>query len=443
MRRFSSSSGVIDVLVKIPKFLNFICFKFNKDATIMRLLMLSWEYPPNVVGGLGRHVAELAPALAQQGVNVHVATPTSSIVQTATVVEDGVTVHRVFAPALNMQAEIFERVTAVNRTLKNYVFQNGEVYDLVHVHDWLTGFAGIELQQTWGCPLIATVHATERGRARGHIGSDLQRAIDDAERSLINEATHLIVCSRFMANEVQAFFHASPSRIDVVPNGVNIDSLSNHRTDDDLEAFRANYAEPDDLIVFTVTRLVHEKGVHRLLEAAPRIFAACPQARIIVAGKGPEAKNLMSQVEQSGVSDRVNFVGFVSDEERNSFYKIATCAVFPSLYEPFGIVALEAMGLGCPVIVSDVGGLSEIIKHGENGLTIYPDNAESAAWGILHILQNPALAQEFAREAHDYVEEIFNWPRIARLTRAVYRRTLSKHRFAKANKKLFDSVSEL
>ncbi len=392
----------------------------------MKLLMLSWEYPPNVIGGLGRHVAELAPALAAQGVDVHVVTPVSTQFGEIVTIEKGVTVHRVYAPVVNSDTNIYDRVVKANQTLEYYIKQLDVVFDLIHVHDWLTGFVGNNLQQFWQKPLLATIHATERGRGRGYIGNDLQRAIDNAERDLIQQATHLIVCSHHMSDEVQSFFHTSSNRIDVVPNGVNIGDLVSQCDDKDLTAFRAKYADPDDLIVFTVIRLVYEKGVHRLVDAAPRIFAECPQARIIIAGKGPEAENLVNQAHHLGVADRVHFVGFVSDEERNCFYKVASCAIFPSLYEPFGIVALEAMALHCPVVVSDVGGLAEIVKHSENGVTIYPDDADSAAWGVLRILTHPEWAELYAANAYRHVEQLYNWSRIARLTRAVYRRMLNK-----------------
>ncbi len=392
----------------------------------MKLLMLSWEYPPNVVGGLGRHVAELAPALAQQGVDIHVVTPVATEFAEPVACEGTLTVHRVHTPVVNADNNIYDRVVEANQKIEHYVNQLDESFDLIHVHDWLTGFAGIDLQQAWHCPLLATIHATERGRGRGYIGNDLQRAIDNAERDLIQQATHLIVCSHYMSHEVQSFFHTSPRRIDVVPNGVNIADLNNHCPENNLVEFKARYADPDDLIIFTVTRLVYEKGVHRLVEAAPQIFAECPTARLIIAGKGPEAEHLKQQAAELGLSDRINFAGFISDEERNCFYKTAACAVFPSLYEPFGIVALEAMALRCPVVVSDVGGLSEIVNHGENGVTIYPDDAESAAWGVLRMLQNPDWARKHADNGYHYVDQLFNWPRIARLTRAVYRRLLNK-----------------
>ncbi|MCB0154802.1 MAG: glycosyltransferase family 4 protein [Anaerolineae bacterium] len=410
----------------------------------MRLLILSWEYPPYVVGGLGRHVAELAPALAQQNVEVHVITPTATIQHVAVVEEQLVHVHRVFAPGLTAKTDIYNQVIQVNRTLENYVMHQlvEEKFDLVHVHDWLTAFAGIKLQRAKGWPLIATIHATERGRGRGYIGNDLQRRIDETERMLIQDADHVIVCSRFMAEEVRSFFHTPPSRIDVVPNGVNIADMQVNCTPAERLAFRAKYAEPADLIIFSVTRLVYEKGIHRLVEAAPQILAEFPQARIIIAGKGPEAETLKHQVDYLGVSRRVNFVGFISDEERNLFYKVANCAIFPSIYEPFGIVALEAMATGCPVIVSDVGGLSEIIDHTRTGITIYPDDAGSVTWGVLRILNDAEAAQQNAVNAFRYVEQLYNWPRIARLTRAVYNRVFNAAQ-VRMKQKSFDSTSQL
>lgn len=410
----------------------------------MRILMLSWEYPPHMAGGLGRHVAELAPKLAQQGIDVHVVTPEFIRRDLPVEFENGVTVHRVFVPVLNQQVDIYGRAMAGNEVLAAYVRQlseQGTQYDLIHTHDWLTGFAGIELKKFLGCPLVATIHATERGRLRGHISTDLQWSIDNAERTLLEEATCVIVCSRYMFNEVQYFFQVPAEKLTIVPNGVNIAELGNGYNPAQLASFKARYAEASDRIVFTVSRLVYEKGVHLLVRAAPRILAEYPEARIIIAGKGPEGTNLERQAHQLGVADRVNFIGFVTDEDRNQLFKVAGCAVFPSLYEPFGIVALEAMALGCPVVVSDVGGLSEVVTHTDTGVTVFADNPDSVAWGVLHALADSERARRYAVKARQTVEQFFSWQRIAGLTIRVYRDVLEEggHKVEEESK-LFDSA---
>jgi glycosyltransferase involved in cell wall biosynthesis len=390
--------------------------------------MLSWEYPPYMAGGLGRHVAELAPMLARQGIDVHLVIPVFTPQNLPIESADGITVHRVFVPILDQEVDIYGQALAANEALELYAHQlreKGQLFDLIHTHDWLTGFAAIGLKKAWNCPLVVTIHATERGRLRGHIGSPLQWSIDNAERSLLEEASCVIVCSYYMFNEVQYFFQTPANKLNIVPNGVSIASLHDGYRQEGLVAFKNRYAAADDLIVFTISRLVYEKGVHLLVRATPYILSNCPQAHIIIAGKGPERENLIKQAEQLGVADRVKFIGFVTDEERNQLFEVANCAAFPSLYEPFGIVALEAMALGCPVVVSDVGGLSEVVTHTENGVTVFPDNPDSVAWGVLHVLSDPGRAQQYARKAYNMVEQNFNWSRIAQLTVDVYRNILA------------------
>ncbi len=396
----------------------------------MRILMLSWEYPPHVVGGMGRHVGELAPALAQQGLQVNVVVPVIKDVGHSTSEVDGLSVHRVLVPNFDILGDIYSQALEVNNIIEAYLRQMSETYgkcDLIHVHDWLTSFAGMALQNAWNCPLVATVHATERGRNRGHLNSSLQQSIDRAEHELVNQADRVIVCSRYMANEAQYFFQVPNHKLEIVPNGVNMADLQLKHTPETLAAFRSKYAAPEDQIVFTISRLVYEKGVHLLVQAIPRVLQECPQARLIIAGRGPEKNNLKQQAEHLGVADRVDFIGFITDEERNLFFEIADCAIFASLYEPFGIVALEAMALGCPLIVSDVGGFSEMVKHAETGTKIYPDNVDSTAWGIVHALTNPEWSKQHAVKARQSVERLFNWPRIASLTIDVYRRTLGSN----------------
>lgn len=390
----------------------------------MKILMLSWEYPPYVVGGMGRHVAELVPALARQDIEIHVVTPVSDVKWADIFIEDTITVHRVFTPALTAETDIYQRAIAVNQSLENYIRQINQKsrYDLLHTHDWLTGPAAIALQANGDLSLVVTIHATERGRNRGNLQTELQHAIDRLECQLAQTADRLIVCSRHMADEVEQFFQVADSQI--IPNGVNLAHLRDGHNPAQLTAFRAEYARPEEKVVFTIARLVYEKGIHILLQAAPAILARCPQTRFIIAGKGPEADKLKQQTHYLGLADRVQFTGFISDEARNQLFQVADCAVFPSLYEPFGIVALEAMALGSSLVVSDVGGLAEIVRHGKTGIKVYPDNVESTAWGVIHALTHPDWAKNHAQRARQTVENQFTWPHIARQTIGLYSQLL-------------------
>ncbi len=394
----------------------------------MRVLMTSWEYPPHVVGGLGAHVGALAPALARLGVEVHVVTPlkTDSAPEE---VEQGVFVHRV-APDPSVQApwQFYDQVLAENAGLESASLSLRDRlggFDLAHNHDWLTSFAARRVKNMLHLPLVATIHATERGRGRGQLGSDQARRINEAEWWLTYEAWRVICCAQYMAGEVRRYFEAPADKLDVVPNGVDPNRFA-YLDGVDLHAFRARYAAPEDKLVLFVGRIVREKGAEVLVRAAPKVLAAAPNTRIVIAGRGPELDNLRQVVAQFSLQRRVNLAGFVDDASRDKLYVTADCAVFPSLYEPFGIVALEAMAAHTPVVVSDVGGLREVVRHAGTGITIYPGDPDSCAWGILHTLQHPEWAHMRAENAYRTILETFNWDTVARQTLSVYERVLAE-----------------
>jgi glycosyltransferase involved in cell wall biosynthesis len=284
------------------------------------------------------------------------------------------------------------------------------------------------LKHEFRLPLVATIHATERGRVRGGtLHTELQLTIHGAEWWLVYEAWRVIACSHHMAWEVQTYFHAPAEKIDVVPNGIAPYS-NGHLSQDDLVECRSRYGTSGRQIVFAVGRLVYEKGFHLLIEAVPHILAEFPDTQFVIAGRGPEALHLAQQASRLGVADSVTFPGYISDKERDCLYRVAACAVFPSLYEPFGIVALEAMAAGCPVVVSEVGGLREVVHHGKTGITVYPDDVRSIAWGVLRVLRHPVLAEARAHKARQMVQLVFNWDRIAAQTISVYQRVLEERR---------------
>ena len=372
----------------------------------MRILMFTWEYPPHVVGGLGKHTAELLPPLASlPGMDLHVVTPRWA--GGAPLEKLGAaTIHRVDSPLI--EGDFYTGAWQTNQRLEEYalrLWQETGPFDLVHVHDWLVAFAGVAFKRSYKVPLLSTIHATERGRGRGSLASDQARAIHHVEWWLTYESWRVIACSQYMANEISSYFGCPPDKIDVVPNGVDtarFDQLEGQ----DFTLLRNRYALPSEQIVFSVGRVVYEKGMQVLVRAMPLVLGQQPEAKAVIAGKGPELEALRSLAWSLGVGEKVLVAGFVADDDRDRLFKVADCAVFPSLYEPFGIVALEAMAARCPVVVSEVGGLRDVVKHAETGITVYPDDPGSLAWGVVHTLQHPQWAAARVAKAYHVAREI-------------------------------------
>lgn len=387
----------------------------------MRILMLSWEYPPKVVGGLARHVQELSETLAERGHEVHVLTSDCSGEPLETT-KNGVYVHRsrggypvsgdFYASVLTLNFAMLERIVALGL----------EAPSVIHAHDWLVAYAAAALKHAWHRPLVATIHATEWGRNQG-LHNDLSRRISDAEWWLTYEAWQVITCSFHMRDEVRGVFQVPVDKISVIPNGVKRQLFQKAPG---AAAIRERFAGPGEKLVFFVGRLVREKGAGVLLEASPKILHYAPGTRLVIAGTGPLADELRDRAVAQGVSDRVHFPGFIDDATRNALLATADVAVYPSTYEPFGIVALEAMAAGTPVVVSDTGGFSEVVVHGVNGLKAYAGDADSLANNVLTLLHNPDLAKELAAQAMEDVRDDFDWAGIAASTEGVYRRVLAE-----------------
>ena len=393
----------------------------------MRVLMFTWEYPPHVVGGLGKHVTELAPALVGQGVELHIVTPRWAGGKKE---EHAGSLHiyRVSPPDGPFD-DVNDSAERTNARLGDFAEElSNDVggFDLVHVHDWLVAFAGERLKHAHKVPLVATIHATEMGRNHGHLYADLQQTIHSVEWWLAYEAWRVICCSQFMAWEVQTYFQSPSDKIDVIPNGVDTARFDRWQGVD-LSNFRRRYATPEEKIVFYVGRVVYEKGVQVLLDAAPKVLAQFPQARFVIAGTGTMLGELRHRVEAQGLGGKVTLTGFVSDEDRDRLLTLADCVVFPSLYEPFGIVALEAMAARCPVIVAEVGGLREVVEPEVTGTWVWPDRPDSLAWGILRALDQPEYVQKMAMAAYERARTVYDWSRIARITQFAYRRVWKEY----------------
>lgn len=268
--------------------------------------------------------------------------------------------------------------------------------------------------------MIATVHATEHGR-NGGIHTDLQRYIHESEYWLTYEAWRVIVCSNFMRDEVNRYFSCPADKVDVIYNGVHAEKFEFDWSEEERLAWRSKLALPNEKVVMYVGRFVREKGIHVLLNAASVVLANEPNTKFVIVGGG-HRESLEKFVRWYGLKDKVLFTGFMANRSLHQLYRCADVAVFPSLYEPFGIVALEGMAAGAAVVSSDAGGLREVVKHGETGTNSYAGNPESLAWAILNVLRNPARAAEMKVAARERLNTDFDWGHIAEQTIDVYQR---------------------
>lgn len=388
----------------------------------MRILMLSWEYPPRIVGGIARHVEEISEALVTQGHEVHVVTADHPGTPERETV-NGVHIHRVknwdFEPP-----DFLSWVLQLQLGMVSYALEAHRVtpFDMVHAHDWLVAHAGITLKKGLGIPLVATIHATESGRNRGVLASEFSKFVNQMEWRLCFEAWRVIVCSDYMYGEVKSAFGVPDDKLDIVPNGVKYGKFERTMSKANAIQFRRHLASDNQKIVFFVGRMTPEKGAHILLEAVPKILAEFQDARFVIVGKGGFLPELKRRAHELGVMPYVNFTGFVADEDLLKIYQVIDVAVFPSLYEPFGIVALEGMAAEVPVVVSDTGGLGSIVEHTKSGITTYPGNADSLAWGILETLKNADYAKWLATNGRKRVVETYNWEKIAKSTSIIYER---------------------
>jgi len=376
------------------------------------VIMLSWEYPPHLVGGLARHVHALSRELVRQGVSVHVLTRSGPGLP-AEALEDGVWVHRV-TPVMGEPADFRLWANHLNFAMLEAgirLIQRLGSPVIIHAHDWLVAQAARGLKHLFHAPMVATIHATEHGRNRG-IHDPGQQYINDVEWWLTYEAWRLIVCSESMRREVKHLFGLADDKVAVIPNGIDLPNAAPAPP-------RAQFAAPGERLLFQIGRMVPEKGAGVLLEAAAALRQR-HDLRLVLAGTGPYRADLERRAQALGIADRVNFAGYVPDSVAQALFSYADVAVVPSIYEPFGIVALEAMAAGAPLVASDVGGLSDIVEHGVNGLKAAPGDVQSLTEQIDRLLTDRNLAGRLASNAIRLVRERYSWEGVALATLDFY-----------------------
>ncbi len=395
----------------------------KKNLTVM---MLSWEYPPRVIGGISPHVFFLSKNLVEIGINVHVVTcdfpgtPAHEVI-------DGVEVHRidsyknpspdfstwVYLMNMNMQKEAAKIAKKINKKI-----------DVFHAHDWLVATAGIGLKHVFRKPLLVTMHSTEMGRRDG-LHTQTEKMIHETEAWLTYEAWKVICCSDYMVSHVGYAFGLPEDKMVMIPNGVRPPAYQKTMKLCDKN-IRVMFALPEEKIILYVGRLVYEKGIQILVNAAPKILEKV-NAKFIIVGSGYMKEQLSTIVKSMNLEKKILFSGFVEEEILLKLQKCADVSVVPSLFEPFGIVALEAMAAGSPVVVSDTGGLSEIVDHDLNGVKVYPNNPESLAWGVIKTLLDNKYRDHIRKNAYKKIREKYDWNKIALKTKQIYESVLGEY----------------
>jgi glycogen synthase len=385
----------------------------------MRVLLISWEYPPVIEGGLGRHVRKLSEHLLGEGVEVHVLTRGGGHLAPE---EDrhGVIVHRVREPEFPKDTEAFvEWVETMNADMRERGAALCERvdFDLVHSHDWLVAGAAEMVARRQRLPWVTTVHATEFGRHQGWVQNHPQSHIHGVERDMVRRADRVITCSHYMRSHVASVFGIRSDRVTVIPNGIDPSDL---QPVDDLPRLRARFADPSERLVLLVGRLVYEKGFHLALDALAPVVRRLRDVRFVVAGTGTAEAELKKQARRLGLSRHGTFLGWVGDDMLHSLYRISDLCIVPSIYEPFGIVALEAMASGCLCVVADTGGLREVVPgDGSVGMRFRSRDSSSLQTVLDQVLSDDEARDQVVGEAREHILQ-FDWGEVARTTNQLY-----------------------
>jgi glycogen(starch) synthase len=416
----------------------------------MKIAVLVYEYPPNIVGGLGTYAAEITRkfVLMDHDVTVFTMNDDAGTLPTREIWR-GIEIHRplhldvsdslpdVIAEDIKKWGRgihLFGKLLVYNylsasKLINELIKKEGVKYDLVVAHDWLSVIGGVTVKRESGLPLVFHVHSTEKGRTLGN-GSSV---VSNIELRGANKADMIITVSYAMKDElIQLGFPRNKIRVSyngVDPNKYDPASVSAEQ----VRKIRKYYGLKDDeFMILFLGRLVGVKGVDKLIMAMPHILPKFPKARLVIVGVGDLQEYLVNLVKTMRLEEYVKFrFDFIPEEERILHYAACDVAAFPSLYEPFGIVALEAMSMGCPVVVGAAGvsGMREIViccSEEQCGYHIDPNNPSDIAWGIMSVLESPERRKMLGKNGRKRVLSEFTWSKIAEKTAALYEQLLKR-----------------
>jgi len=410
----------------------------------MKIAVLVYEYPPKIVGGLGTYAAETTRRFVLAGHDVSVFTmnddkgtlPTREMWR-------GIEIHRPLhidiADSLpHIMAEdikkwgrglsLFSQVLTYNilsaHQLINELFRKeGLKYDIIVAHDWLSAISGITVKRGIGSPFAFHIHSTERGRTFGN-GSEIVGNIEVRGGEI---ADKVITVSNAMKDELKEIGFP-PGKVEVCYNGVDPEKYDPTKvSDEDISRIRSAHGiKHDEHLILFIGRLVGVKGIDKLIMAMPHVLSKMPKAKLLIVGVGDLEFYLKRLVHELTLQNCVKFcMDFLPEEERIAYYAACDLAVFPSIYEPFGIVALEAMSMKKPVVVgaNGISGLREIvIPHGSEqcGFHVNPNEPSDISWGILCALEDPENMLRLGENGRERVLKEFSWNVAVKRTLRIY-----------------------
>jgi glycogen(starch) synthase len=389
----------------------------------VRVLLLSWEYPPLVVGGLGRHVEALARELAAAGHDVRVVTRGESD-EAIDERRDGVRVRRAAVDPIAIDFTT-ETLLAWTQASEHALLRAALPVvrrwrpDVVHAHDWLVAQTAVTIAEVTGSPLVTTIHATEAGRHQGWLPRPLNLAIHSVERWLVHRSQTVITCSSAMHDEATHLFEVPDAHVTVVPNG--IDAARWRASLGARTAARAQFDDADPLLVYA-GRLVHEKGVQTLLDAVRPLRETHPNLRLAVAGTGVHEAALHARARRLRIARSVAWLGFVAEDQLAPLLGAADVAIVPSLYEPFGIVALEAAAAHTALVVAETGGLRDLVADGVATASFPAKDSAALVAAVNKVLADPEDTARAIKRADRMIRRDYTWRAVAAHTAAVYER---------------------
>jgi len=365
-----------------------------------KVLMFGWELPPFNSGGLGVACFEIARTLADRGVEITFVLPknkkiSAPFVKLLYAESENIRLRQVktrlypYARSLSRESDKFtdnRYDRELIKEVKRYGHQarsiaRSEEFSVIHAHDWLSFPAGVEAKKVSGKPLVAHVHATEFDRS----GENVDPEVFKIEKAGLHKADQIIAVSHLTKATLVKHYGITPSKITVAHNGI-----SRREPEKKLETLFEPFKKNGHKVILFLGRLTMQKGPDYFLRAAQRVAQIYPKTIFVVAGTGDMERQIIEQGAALGISDKVFFTGFVKDEALNSIYSSADLFVMPSVSEPFGIVALEALVNKTPTIISKQSGASEVVDH---ALKVDFWDIDEMANKIYAVLSNPSLGE--------------------------------------------------